>query len=146
MLYNLPEGVEGENKLDVSDFVKYFILNTLNLTGTFEIERPPMKRNLYSSFKHPRPIHINFLRHTDRNKVLNSGKNLKGKLIKGSKIWISDDVHPQTRNEQASLMQKVKKLRNEGKFAFIPFSVPRVIKFKESDAVDEPLKTLSMQI
>lgn len=101
-------------------------------------------RNHSNERRRPRPIHVRFLRYRDRESFLrvasSKGKELK---VNDERIFISDDVHPSTRKDHQILMKKVRELRAEGNFAFIPWSVPRVIKYKlGGKQASGPLKTL----
>ena len=51
------------------------------------------------------------------------------------------------KNDQFSRLNnlKVNEMRKAGKFAFIPLSVPRVIKYKDNMNKDSPLKTLRLE-
>ena len=72
-----------------------------------------------------------------------SSAALKDVRIRGKRIGISDDVHKETREEHRKLMIRVRKMREEGKFAYIPNSVPRLIKYKDGPkSAPGPLKTL----
>ncbi|XP_041467499.1 uncharacterized protein LOC121417833 [Lytechinus variegatus] len=148
VLHGIPEGVEGDAH-DCSHFVKEFFDTHMNVSNV-EVERAhrtpggrSRQRDATVATARPRPIHVKLLRFNDREKILKRSAALKDVRIKDKKIGISDDVHPETREEHRKLMIRVKKLREEGKFAFIPNSIPRVIKYKEG-AKDGPgpLKTL----
>ena len=77
------------------------------------------------------PIHARCPRRDDRRKVLKAASQ-KTVQYGGNKISIADDIHPMTRIQHKKLVEVMKKMRSEGKLAFIPFSVRRVIKYKES--------------
>lgn len=146
VLHGIPEGVEGETH-DCSEYARTFFASNLNVSDV-DIERAHRspsgkRRQMEGQNTRPRPIHVKLLRFTDREKILKRSAALKDVKIQGSKVGMSDDVHKDTRDEHRRLMVKVKKLRSENKFAFIPSTVPRVIKYKDGPKdTPGPLKTL----
>lgn len=145
ILHNVPEGAEGSNA-DCTELVHTFIRDSMGIPQAMEIERAhrtPMTRMTSRHDTRPRPIHVRFLRYRDRERVLKTSTQKKNLEIKGKRIFVSDDVHYDTREQHRRLMKKVKEMREKGNFAFIPWSVPRVIKFKEGGKdVVGPLKTM----
>ena len=95
--------------------------------------------------KKPRPIlHVRFLRFQEREMVLRTAAS-KGKAlkIKDKRVFVSDDIHLLTQKEHKILTKKMHELRDAGHFAFVPWSTPRVIKWKEGGRDGRgPLKTL----
>ena len=154
ILHGVPEGEEisADGTQDCVTYARNFFVNHMNMHDKVEIERahrtPRVKRPTAAnggSSDRPRPIHVKLLRFTDREAILKRSSTLKGKTIRGSKIGISDDVHKDTRMEHKQLMVKVRKMREENKFAFIPNTVPRVIKYKDGPKdTPGPLKTLRL--
>ena len=151
ILHGIPEGEELSNgSQDCVTYARDFLATHLNMREV-EIERAHRTPRVHrptgneGSRSRPRPIHIKLLRFTDREAILKRSSVLKGVTIRGSKVGVSDDVHKDTRMEHKQLMVKVKKLREENKFAFIPNSVPRLIKYKDGPK-DSPgsLKTLRL--
>lgn len=153
ILHGIPEGEEttANGALDCVTYAHDFFATHLNMHEV-EIDRahrtPRVKRptaNEGDRPGRPRPIHVRLLRFNDRETILKRSSALKDVRIRGSKVGISDDVHKDTRAEHKQLMVKVKKLRSENKFAFIPNSVPRVIKYKDGPKdAPGPLKTLRL--
>ena len=147
ILHNVPEGAEGSNA-DCTNLVHTFLRDTMGIPQAMEIERAhrtPMtsRPGTAHAGAKPRPIHVRFLRHRDRELVLKTSTQKKNLEIRGKRIFISDDVHKDTREQHRRLMKIVKEMREKGNFAFIPWSVPRVIKFKEGGKdVAGPLKTM----
>ena len=148
VLHGIPEGEEGDTH-DCTRYVTKFFSDHMEVPNV-EIERAhrspagkPKQRDATMATTRPRPIHVKLLRFNDRETLLKRGAMLKEVRIRGKKVGISDDVHRDTREEHKKLMARVKVLREEGKLAFIPNSVPRVIKYKEGDRDSRgPLKTL----
>ena len=152
VLHNVPENVEGDTS-DCAPLVHRIATQVLGVQQSMEIERAhrtPMGR--IASRNHgnehqpqrPRPIHVRFLRYRDRESFLRVASS-KGKELKLNDVrfFISDDVHQSTRKDHQTLMKKVRELRTAGNFAFIPWSVPRVIKYKMGGKqTPGPLKTL----
>ena len=143
ILHGVPEGVEGDTH-DCVNYARTFFGTHLQAPDV-EIERAhrtPMGRPNQQS-ERPRPIHVKLLRFGDREKLLRGSAALKDVRIRGKRIGISDDVHKETREEHRKLMIRVRKMREEGKFAYIPNSVPRLIKYKDGPkSAPGPLKTL----
>ena len=55
---------------------------------------------------------------------------MKGITYKGNKVSVSDSLHPKTLELHKRLVEKKKDLIKAGKWAYIPWSVPRVLKYK----------------
>ena len=152
VLHNIPEKAEGD-VADCSALVDSLAKHVLGVNQSMEVERAhrtPMgrvgSRNHGNGPQRPRPIHVRFLRYRDRETFLrvaaSKGNELK---VNGVRFYVSDDVHPVTRKEHQTLMIKVRELRAAGNFAFIPWSVPRVIKHKAGGkGVPGPLKTIRL--
>ena len=149
ILHGIPEGEEGA---DCATYADKFLSTNLNIHEV-EIERahrtPRGRRSTAAGGSRddsrPRPIHVKLLRFADREAILKRSSALKDVRIRGSRVGISDDVHKDTREEHKRLMVTVKKMRQENKFAFIPYSVPRVIKYKTGPKdAPGPLKTLRL--
>lgn len=152
ILHGIPEGEEtaANGTQDCVTYARKFFVNHMNMQE-MEIERahrtPRVKRPAGNegTRSRPRPIHVKLLRFTDREAILKRSSALKDVRMRGSKVGISDDVHKDTRDEHKRLMVKVKQLRDENKFAFIPNSVPRVIKYKDGPKdAPGPLKTIRL--
>ena len=82
-----------------------------------------------------RPIHIYLLRYSDKVQILKVAANaLKDNPFLDSQIFISDDVSKNVRKDRAKLRKnylKGIKERSDVEFAFIPWSVPAQILFKD---------------
>ena len=77
-----------------------------------------------------RPIHIYLLRYSDKVQILKAATS----ALKDSQIFISDDVSKNVRKDRAKLRKdylKGIKERSDVEFAFIPWSVPAQILFKD---------------
>lgn len=150
ILHNIPEKTEGE-VADCSALVDSLAKHVLGINQSMEIERAhrtPMGRagvrNQGNGPQRPRMIHVRFLRFRDRETFLRLASSKGNELkVNGNRFFVSDDVHQSTRKEHQTLMTKVRELRAAGDFAFIPWSVPRVIKHKAGGKGSPgPLKTI----
>ena len=94
-----------------------------------------------------RPIHVYLLRYPDKGRILKAAANtLKDNPFCDSQIFISDDVSKSVRSERAKLRKdhlKQLKEREGVQFAFIPWSVPAQILYKEIDS--EGLKSFKIR-
>lgn len=118
--------------------IKEDILHTLMGFSDIDIERahrtPGGPRN--PSQKRPRPIHVRFSRYSDREKVLRAASSkLKGKLYKGSKVFITDDVCRSVREARKALRQKLPEVKRgpDVNYAYIPWTVPACIIVVKAD-------------
>ena len=151
---NIPEGKEG-TEYNCHEFVESFVKESLELDGV-EIEsahrvgfrrRPPPRDPAADGNDEnedrppvPRPIIARCLRRNDRNKILEAApKSLKGKLVYGQKVYVSDDVEPATREIHRKLVEQMNFFRSQDMLAYIPWTVPRVLKYRERP--NAPLKT-----
>ena len=94
VFYNIPERAEGQ---DCAAFIKEFINTHMGLEalcGDVEIERAhrtPTKVPGNNS-KKPRPVHVAFLRYTDKVKILsNAAARLKDNPYQGNLIGVGAD-------------------------------------------------------
>ena len=83
----------------------------------------------------PRPIHVYLLRYTNRVFILKSAMSkLKGNKYKNTQLFISDDVLRAVCKERAKLRKDylpAVKAKTNVQFAFIPWSVPAQVLYKE---------------
>ena len=91
----------------------------------------------------PRPIHVKLVLTEDRNNILSSAKNLKNNPYKGNNIVLTDSLHPETLKIHKQLVAKKKELTNKGMWAYIPFKVPRVLKYKDP-TTNQPWQTYTV--
>ena len=147
-MYNIPEGTEG-TEYNCYAYVESFVKESVGLDDV-EIEsahrvgnrRQPANSvdNADGAAAEPRPIIARCLRRKDRNRVLEAApKALKGKDVGGNAVYVSDDVEPATREKHRQLVVKMKEFREKKWLAYIPWTVPRVLKYREKP--DGPLKT-----
>ena len=137
VVWGIPEGSEdSSNCVDLMQelFEKHMEIEDAD---SFEIERAhrsPMGKMAYAQIvrrKSPRPIHVKMLRYNDREKILREApKKLKNNEYKGSKVYISDDVTDTVRAERKQLMKIRNKVREDGKFAIVPWTVPACLLVK----------------
>ena len=94
VFYNIPQKAE---KGDCISFIQDFITQHMGfetICGHVELERAHRTPSKTSSAdeKRPRPIHVAFLRYTDKMKVLrNAAAPLKDNPLNGNVIGISED-------------------------------------------------------
>ena len=95
----------------------------------------------------PRPIHVYLLRYPDKGRILKAASNtLKDNPFCDGQIFISYDVSKAVRSERAKLRKdhlKQLKEREGVQFAFIPWSVPAQILYKQTDS--EGLKSFKIR-
>jgi hypothetical protein len=79
----------------------------------------------------PRPIHALCATRADRDTILEKGpKKFKETPIGEKYVYVSDDVHPLTRGIHKRLLHKQREFRDKGWLAYIPWRVPRVLKYR----------------
>ena len=141
VLYNIPSKTENG---DCKKYVQKFVEKELGLSD-IEIETAH-RTKIPGNTDNIEPIHARCLRRDDRNKILQAAiKKIKDVIVGGNKISIGDDIHPVTREEHKKLVEIMKNMRKENKFAYIPFSIPRVIKYKDTPkGQPRPLKTFQL--
>ena len=148
VIHNVAEGQEND---DIFTYVKEFVSNTVGVKDV-EIEaahRTPTSRLKQNADNpHPRIIHAKILKRSDRDEILKkSPKVLKNVEVgSGKKIFITDDIHPETRKLHKRLVPIMKDMRKKGWMAFIPWTVPRVIRYKDTPkGVKSRLKTFRLE-
>ena len=151
VFYNIPERAEGQN---CTEFIQNFIASHMaleTLCGQVEIERA--HRTPTYAAKHnmrkPRPIHVAFLRYTDKAKVLaNAAARLKGNPYNGNIIGIGADFAKKTQDRRKALLPYKKHLQKKlgaGRKVFIAY--PAILKYideegRQKTVGDEDLKRL----
>ena len=145
IMYNVPEGTEGEGRDgDCRSYVKNFISTTLGMDPIPEVQAAHRSSRNPNRFDQTddltqsenakedrwRPIHILFTYRPDKEAVLEQA--IAAFKSKKTDIYFTDDVHPHTRNIQKKLVPIMKDMRKKGWLAFIPWKVPRVIKYKST--------------
>lgn len=137
VMHNVPEGAEGIEKNDCSEFVCKFLSEHMKIEDAkhFEIERAHRSPTGPPRDGHIRPIHVKFLRYKDRANVLKMApRTLKDNPFKGRNIFISDDVTETVRKQRKKLLEMKRQIqiRFPGKRVFIPPVVPAIL-LREGD-------------
>ena len=129
---------KGEEKGDVLGFVQDLIKNVIKLDEEIEVAH-----HTKSDKEGPWLIHARCLRRDSRNKILLAApKAIKAHELGKKNVYINDDLHPETRQQHWLLHSKMKEMREKHYLAFIPWSLPRVIRYKEiPKSVKGSLKT-----
>lgn len=112
------------------------------------VHRTPSKkvtpRQTEGSLGKPRPIHVRFLRYTDRENVLRSAPSmLKNKTYRGKTIYISDDVSAEVRKLRKNLRQKLPEIKQQTdvQYAYISWSIPPRIVVVKNDGSRQFLRS-----
>lgn len=147
VLHNVPEGVEGED-IDLSGFVESFVHEQLDLEVQIgSAHRTPIGKPRHGNKAAPRFIHARCIKRRDRDRILKEAPaRLREKDFNGKRVYITDDIEPQTRVVHKKLVPICQEMRDQGKFAYIPFSVPRVIKYRDGPKGSKgPLRTYTLR-
>ena len=140
MFWGIPEGSEDKCE-NCAEFVVDLLKNIMKIERADEIEierahRTPSGKKARAQFEQtaPRPVHIAFLRFRDRDRILRSAASaLKGKKINGKVVYVTDDVSKSIRADRKKLIPTKNKLRAQGLFAVIPYSVPAYVLYKSNE-------------
>ena len=136
ILHNVPEGEEED--IGCEEFVQKFLSDVVGMdpvppvevahrsgkkVGSRESEEDGSERSTY-----PRKITVRCVKRQDKNRILEAAVN----ALKGHEknYFITDDIHPYTRNVHNQLVTVMKDMRQKNWFAYIPWTVPRVIKYR----------------
>lgn len=140
VVWGVKEGCESDFS-SIEEFIeKELFTNHMQLEEGIEVmraHRTGVKRNSSNSdTPKPRPIHVCLLRYTDKSYILkNAAAKLKNNKYKDFSVFISDDVSRRVRIERAELrknhLPRIKETENV-LFAFIPWSIPAQILYKEN--------------
>ena len=150
VVWGVKEGCESDFS-SIEEFIeKELFTNHMQLEEGNEVmtaHRTGVKRNSSNSdTPKPRPIHVCLLGYTDKSYILkNAAAKLKNNKYKDFSVFISDDVSRRVRIESAELRKNhlpLIKERENVLFAFIPWSIPAQILYKE-DGTDK-LKSFSL--
>ena len=145
-------GTKAPPNVPIHRFVETFILRHFGLHVEVEAAHRTNTRKAPTgddtARARPRLIHFRCVRRYDREAILRAAPvKLKMKTFKGNSIFISDDIDPATRAQHQQLVPILREMRLKKHFAFIPWSVPRVIRYKEGPKeADLPMKTYRLKI
>ena len=124
--------------------MEQFLLKELGLKVEVDAAHRTNSRVQNDSDNRPRLIHVRCLRREDRDRILKAAPaKLRGRKFNGESVFVTDDIDPETREDHKRLVVKMKEMREVKKyFAFVPWSVPRVTRYKEGrHDSDLPLQT-----
>ena len=144
-------GTKAPPNVPIHRFVETFILRHFGLHVEVEAAHRTNTRKAPTggdtARARPRLIHFRCVRRYDREAILRAAPvKLKMKTFKGNSIFISDDIDPATRAQHQQLVPILREMRLKKHFAFIPWSVPRVIRYKEGPKeADLPMKTYRLK-
>ena len=140
VIWGLKEGTEAahnsfESFLEVEFFEKHMQLENIEVMRAHRTNVSQRATN--EDIPPARPIHVYLLRYSDKVQILKvAARALKDNPFLESQIFISDDVSKNVRKDRAKLRKfhlSGIKDREDVEFAFIPWSVPAQILFKERD-------------
>lgn len=134
VFYNIPEKAEGG---DCISFIQDFIMQHMGLEtlcGYVELERAhrtPSKTPSVAEKGRPRPMHVAFLRYTDKMKVLrNAAARLKDNPLNGNVIGISEDFAKKTQRRRQELVPYRKFLKKRlGVDRKVYIGYPAILKY-----------------
>lgn len=138
VIWGLKEGAEAAHN-SLEDFLRVEFFERHMQLQNIEVMRAHRtnvnQRATEANTSTVRPIHIYLLRYSDKVQILKVAANaLKDNPFLDSQIFISDDVSKNVRKDRAKLRKdylKGIKERSDVEFAFIPWSVPAQILFKD---------------
>ena len=129
VFYNVPEKAEGQ---ECAEFIQDLIATHMGLEilcGHVETERAhrtPTRRAKNSHKKKPRPIHVSFLRYTDKVKILsNAAARIKDNPFQGNLIGIGADFAKRTQERRKELVpykKHIQKKMGQERKVFIAYS------------------------
>ena len=131
VIHNVPEGEEGD---DILGFVQDLAMKVIKVNTKIEsAHRTAFSKSITKSKDGPRLIHARCLRRDSRNEILLAApKALKDHQFGEKGVYLTDDLHPETRHQHWLLHTKMKEMCAKKWLAFIPWSLPRVIRYKDT--------------
>ena len=137
VFYNIPEKAEGQ---DCAVFIKTFINTHMGLEalcGDVEIERAHRTPTKVpgNNIKKPRPVHVAFLRYTDKVKSLsNAAARLKDNRYQGNLIGVGADFAKETQECRKALIPFKKHLQNKlGRECKVFIAYPAILKYLDEN-------------
>lgn len=137
VFYNIPEKAEGQ---DCVAFIKGFInihMGLEALCGDVEIERAHRTPTKVpgNNNKKPRPVHVAFLRYTDKVKILsNAAARLKDNPYQGNLIGIGADFAKETQERRKALIPFKKHLQSKlGRERKVFIAYPAILKYLDEN-------------
>ena len=135
VLWNIPQGSE---KGDVFGFLYDFFATHMDLYIAENICIDCAHRSGKKSSDKPRPIHARILEWHHKEIILREAPSvLKEHKYKGTKVIITDDVSKSVREDRGTLRLNHShhiKAKEDVTVAFIPFTVPARIRYKQGDS------------
>ncbi|XP_041456328.1 uncharacterized protein LOC121408764 [Lytechinus variegatus] len=111
--------VEGNQQEDVENLLRDFFVEHLRFDRASADEIEFQRAHRINSARRPRPIIARFLRYKDRAAVFQKAKNLKG-----SRMFITEDLPLRIRERQRAQLPALKAARSSGKMAYFSRSEP----------------------
>ena len=140
----VPEGTEGKDCTGCINMLVKKIEENLKIETA---HRSPTYDSRKGERENPRPIHALCITRDDTDEILEKAPPyFKDNLVAGKKVFISDDIHPQTRQIHKLWLEKQREFRSKGWLAYIPFRVPRMLKYRPGPrGTHVPLKTFRIE-
>ena len=139
VFYNVSEKAEGDDCISLIQNLIASHMGLETLCGQVEIERAhrtPTSPPSDSGKQRPRPIHVAFLRYTDKMKVLtNADARLKDiNPLGGKLIVISEDYANKTQEVRKALFQVKRHLKKKlGVDSKVFIAYPAVLKYTDAN-------------
>ena len=147
VIWNVPEDA-GKQFFSCEALVKNIFFDFMGLDENVEVMRAHRTtvQNRRGGAIRARPIHVALLRFTDKQYILrNAAAKLKDHPFQEASLFILDDVSRKVREDRKKLKENhldAIRAREDVEFAFIPWSVPARILFKNKDT--DKLKSFSL--
>ena len=130
LIHNYPEGSERDK--GCLNLVKDFLANELEMNPVPKIEvahrSGRRKKGKGNKDTPPRVITARCILRPDRDLILETA----AKKLKEKSVYITDDIHPYTREVHRKLVPVMKEMRQKQWLAYIPWKVPRTIQYKDT--------------
>lgn len=126
----------NERNEDIKSDIKLILKEKFNMKDVTigRIHRTPSLAD--QNNPNPRIVHAKFLNWADREEIIKKAP----KALRQTLLFFPDDIDPCTKKEEQLLKVKMREIRDDGRIAFIPFTIPRVLKYRDATGPG-PLKT-----
>lgn len=132
---HVPEGSESGSE-SCASFIKSFLGEQMKVqeAENIEIERAHRTPRVRTEGRGPRPIHVAFLRHSDKNMILKAApKALKNNPYKDHKVFVTEDFSPLVQKKRREMLYFKRLLLQENPERRVFLTYPATLKLKEGD-------------
>lgn len=133
---HIPEGSEDDYE-SCTSFIKNFLVDHMKISSAadMQMERAHRSPAVPTKGKGIRPIHVAFLRYSDKQMILRAApKMLKNNPYKNQKVFVSEDFTPEVLKKRREMLHFKRLLQQENPARRVYLSYPARLRMKDGDS------------